>query len=208
VGGLLAGIHRLRLGWSPTLAPATPVFGADHWAGLLEQSRAANCHWSAALGRSLAGIAQLEAILSATWALDGAIGSHRDLHPTNFLRLPAGPLVLVDWDAAGPAIPKQEVACFALVFGDRGERQGYDEPVVRAFIDGYRQAGGRFAFSGAGDLAMHAQGQLWWVDHNVQLALASPASVEQDRLTSVLLDGLGHLDEQFADMAAVLSGCT
>jgi len=207
VGGLLAGIHRLRLGWSPTLAPAMPVFGADHWAGLVEQSRAANCHWSAALERSLAGIAHLEAMLSVTWTLDGAIGSHRDLHPTNFMHLATGALVLVDWDAAGPVVPEQEVACFALVFGDRGDRQGYEEPVVRAFIDGYRQAGGRFAFSGLGDLTMHAQGQLWWIDHNLRLALASPASVEQNRLTGVLLDGLSSLDDRLAEMAAIVARC-
>lgn len=98
------------------LAPVTPVFGADHWAGLVEQSRATNCHWSAALERSLAAIAQLEAMLAVSWTLDGAIGSHCDLHPTNLMHLATGALVLVDWDAAGPVVPEREVACFALVF--------------------------------------------------------------------------------------------
>ena len=47
------------------------------------------------------------------------IGSHRDLHPSNVMKLRnEGGLVLVDWDAAGPVVPVQEVACYALVFAD------------------------------------------------------------------------------------------
>jgi len=54
---------------------------------------------------------------------------------------------------------------------------------------------------------MHAQGQLWWIDHNLRLALASPASVEQNRLTGVLLDGLSSLDDRLAEMAAIVARC-
>ena len=136
----------------------------------------------------------------------GAIGSHRDLYPTNLMRLETGGLVLVDWDAAGPVIPHQEVACFALVFGDRGDGHGYAEAVVRAFIDGYRRAGGRFAFSGPGELALHVQGQVWWTEQNVRLALASPEGIEQGRLAAMLLDGLVGLEDRLPEMAAMLSG--
>jgi len=60
--------------------------------------------------------------------------------------------VLVDWDAAGPVVPVQEVACFALVFAERGNNSGYNTKVAHAFINGYRDAGGDFTFSGREDL--------------------------------------------------------
>jgi hypothetical protein len=68
----------------------------------------------------------------------------------------------------------------ALVFTDRGQAQGYEPAVVRAFIEGYRSAGGQFAFSGPEDLAMCMQGRLWRAAQNVRLAvMAGPESDEQ-----------------------------
>ena len=49
-------------------------------------------------------------------------------------------LALVDWDAAGPVVPAQEVACFALVFADCGDGASYEVDVADAFIEGYRRA--------------------------------------------------------------------
>jgi thiamine kinase-like enzyme len=44
------------------------------------------------------------------------VGSHRDLHPTNVMRLDHGRgFMPVDWDAAGPVVPGHEIACFAPV---------------------------------------------------------------------------------------------
>ena len=168
---------------------------------------AAGCAWSATLTHTLSTIDRLETMLARRSSFGTAIGSHRDLHPTNLIQLASGGFALVDWDAAGPVIPEQEVACFALVFGDRGDRRGYDEAVVAAFVDGYRQAGGRLTFRGVGDLAMQASGQLWWTAQNVQLALASPMDAEQARLTTLLIENLGGLDERLSAMAMLLARC-
>ncbi len=205
VGGILAGLHRLRLGWGPSLAPTGPVFGAPHWAHLAERARAMDACWCAQIERAAPEIARLEAHITATWTLEGAIGSHRDLHPTNLLRVARGRHVLVDWDAAGPVVPRQEVACFALVFGDRGQDGGYDQRVVRAFIDGYRQAGGQFARPGPDDLAFTASGLLWWTEQNVRLALASPTERAQAELTANLLTTLSQVQDRLTAQASMLA---
>jgi hypothetical protein len=163
--------------------------------------------WGEHLDQALPQIERLETQLAAGWTLEGAIGSHRDLHPTNLLRLASGELALVDWDAAGPVIPRKEVACFALVFGKRDGNDDYDPAVVSAFIQGYRHAGAEFAFDGPGDLALAANGLLWWTEQNVRRALALPTSAEQALLTDALVSALERVPNSPAEQAAVLADC-
>src|SRR5205085_2353814 len=112
-------------------------------------------------------IEQLETLAAETWSLDGMVGSHRDLTPTNIMRVDsAGDLVVVDWDAAGPVVPHQEVACFALVLAERANGHGYVDGVARGFINGYRESVREWGLSGPADLAMLVQGQLWWTEQN------------------------------------------
>jgi Ser/Thr protein kinase RdoA (MazF antagonist) len=173
VGGLLARLHELRLPCSSHLAPETTSPGIERWATLAEAACPKYPELRASLDRALPAIHALETLPSKIWPVERMVGSHRDLHPTNVMRLErGGGFVLVDWDAAGPVVPCQEVACFALVFAERSDRLGYAPEIARAFIDGYRAAGGHFAFSGREDLAMLVQGRLWWVEQNLRLALA------------------------------------
>jgi len=110
VGGVLARLHGLRLGWSSHLAPERPSTGLSRWLALAESACSVDAVLRAALDRALASIHDLET-LSTISLIEGMVGSHRDLHPTNLMRLhQGGGLVLVDWDAAGPVVPLHEVA--------------------------------------------------------------------------------------------------
>lgn len=148
--------------------------------------------------------------MSATTSpVERMIGSHRDLHPTNVMRLRDSPgLVLVDWDAAGPVVPRQEMACFALVFAERDNNSGYDAEVARAFINGYRDAGGAFTFRGREDLAMLVQGRLWWTEQNLRMALAAPSTADQRHLSVELLRNLEWLPTELSDMCQILFAFT
>ena len=112
--------------------------------------------------------------------------------------------MLVDWDAAGPVVPLHEVACFALVFAERGKNCGCDGKIARAFINGYRDAGGEFTFSGHEDLAMLVQGRLWWTEQNLRMALAPRASVDQRHLSVELLRNLERLPAELSEMCDIL----
>jgi Ser/Thr protein kinase RdoA (MazF antagonist) len=126
VGEVLAKVHQLALPWSRTLLPQLPGASGTHWIALAKAARQATCVWAQRPADCLPVIRQLELVVTRSWRADGFIGSHRDLHPTNLLRLQTGALALVDWDAAGPVIPDHEVACFALVFGESPDREQYD----------------------------------------------------------------------------------
>jgi thiamine kinase-like enzyme len=204
VGEVLSELHQFALPWSRTLLAQHPTARGIHWIALEGAAREAACAWADRLEECLAVIHQLELLVTRSWRVDELIGSHRDLHPTNLLRLHPGALALVDWDAAGPVIPEHEVACFALVFGESSDRQHYDQTIVSAFVEGYRHAGGRFRFSGPSDLRMHLQGRLWWTEQNIRVALDNPADELQNRLTDALLADLVQLEERLPTMLQAL----
>ncbi len=112
VGGVLARLHGLRLRWSARLTPERPSPGVNRWITLLDSARSCDTELGMSLECALESIARLETLTSKVLPSEEMIGSHRDLHPSNLMRLHHGTaLVLVDWDAAGPVVPVQEVAC-------------------------------------------------------------------------------------------------
>jgi Ser/Thr protein kinase RdoA (MazF antagonist) len=207
VGGMLARVHGLRLPWSSHLAPQHPSPGFTRWITLLDSARSCDAGLGMSLERALPSIERLETLTSKIGPVESLIGSHRDLHPSNVMRLRDGRgLVLVDWDAAGPVVPAQEVVCFALLFAERDNNSGYAAAVVRAFINGYRAAGA-FAFTGCEDLAMLVQGRLWWTEQNLRMALAPRASADQRHLSIELLASLERLPAELHSMCDILFRC-
>ena len=205
VGGVLARLHGLRLPWSSHLAPERPSHGMTRWLALAESTRSFDAELRISLDRAVPSIEDLETLTSTISPVEPMVGSHRDLHPTNVMRLREGRgLVLVDWDAAGPVVPVQGVVCFALVFAERGNNSGYDAEVARAFINGYREAGGASTFRGREDLAMLVQGRLWWTEQNLRMALAPRASVDQRHLSVELLRSLELLPAELFNMCDIL----
>jgi Ser/Thr protein kinase RdoA (MazF antagonist) len=205
VGGLLARLHGLRLPWSPHLAPERLSPGFTRWITLLDSARSCEAELRISLECALSSMQDLKTLTSTMCRIEPMVGSHRDLHPTNIMRLrESHELVLVDWDAAGPVVPVHEVACFALVFAERGNNSGYDAAVAHAFIKGYREAGGAFTFTGREDLAMLVQGRLWWTEHNLRMALAPHAAVDQRHLSVELLRSLERLPAELFKMCDIL----
>jgi hypothetical protein len=112
-------------------------------------------------------------------------------HATNIMRVEStGDLIVVDWDAAGPVVPHQEVACFALVLAERANGQAYVDSGAHAFIHGYPESVRELVLSGPADLAMLVQGQLWWTEQNVRMALGPVVSQRQDESAAILLQNL------------------
>ncbi len=207
-GGVLARLHALHLPWSSRLMPQRPSPGTDRWHAIAEQARYRNQELAERVGNAFPAINHLEALAYETWSTDGMVGSHRDLTPTNIMRVDAPRrYMLVDWDTAGPVVPRQEVACFALVLADRGGGLGYASDVTCAFIRGYREAGGEFSASSAADLAMLVQGQLWWTEQNVRMAMALDGGTTQDRLAANLLGNLETIPARLSEMSTVLAAC-
>ena len=87
---------------------------------------------------------------------------------------------------------REEVAKFALVWAAvPGEPPQPD--VVRAFIRGYREAGGYFESRGILDLTYQARTRLWWLAYNVRRDVSDCPGHVPD-LTSALLSGVHPLD--------------
>src|SRR6185369_14771237 len=94
-------------------------FGREHWLELAR--RAPRASWSRLLEQNVEAIDNAEQF-GATFDDPASVGSHCDLNAHNVLFTPAG-LLLVDWDAAGPASAAYERAGTAVVWSQRpGDR--------------------------------------------------------------------------------------
>jgi hypothetical protein len=110
--------------------------------------------------------------------------SHRDSDMKNFLRTPAGELILVDWDAAGPVNPRHDLANEALVWA--GVHLGDPDVVVaRAFVGAYGGATNMTERFRSTDLAELVAVRLSWFDFNVRRALGHRIRDDADRQLGV-----------------------
>jgi Phosphotransferase enzyme family len=181
VGSILARIHALRMGSAVTNSEALPVFGDDHWRTALDRLEYADGEWAAKLRALGPVLHDLEAyVIAAHDDPTPLLLSHRDSDAKNFIRTPAGELMLVDWDAAGPVNPRQDLANEALVWAGvhRGEP---DAAVARAFVEAYRRAGGVRERFRRTDLAELLAARLGWFDFNLRRALGERIRDESDR---------------------------
>jgi hypothetical protein len=67
--------------------------------------------------------------------------------------------------------------------------------------------GREFALSGPADLAMLVQGQLWWTEQNVRMALGPEGGPRQHESAAILLQNLQSLPQRLSGMWATLTGC-
>lgn len=171
-GRALGLIHAAELTWDPVLMPTT-VFGESHWLTLIDRGIGVAAPWVGAVRIALPGILRAEA--AATKWRDRPhrwVGSHRDLRPENSLRVD-GDLVLVDWDGAGPVVRGREVAGALRWWQPHGD----------AFLAAYNDAAGEVDLrEGSGEDG----GLVWWLETNVQHALALPGDEEREWAVSAL----------------------
>lgn len=95
--------------------------------------------------------------------------SHNDYDPKNAIISDAGPLVITDWDYAGPVLAEVELIVAATSFTETDDN-------VRSFVRAYRAAGGEAVH--ADELAMTAElADVDWLLRNVE-AFTQPADAD------------------------------
>lgn len=165
-GTELGCLHAAALPWDPILMTQT-VFGEEHWLDLIGRGERISAPWVSELRAALHGILMAEQ-QAAEWRLRKHrwIGSHRDVRPDNALRA-VDRLVLVDWDGAGPVVQGKEVA---------GALKWW-HPHESTFLTAYMGVVGDVDLDeGSGEDG----GLVWWLETNVEHALALPGDEERD----------------------------
>jgi hypothetical protein len=189
MGALLARMHQLptpkhmlqETSWSP--------LGHAGWAKLAEQAMAKEVEWAHLLLEKIDALVAWEEFIQAHSVSDEPlVPSQRDLHPPNVIRRTSGGHAVVDWDAAGPVLAREEVAMFAFVWAT-DQNSVISPTAVRAFIEGYRDAGGQYASRGIFDLAGRERSRMAWLAYNVQRQLDTPPG-PNPWLPSALLSGV------------------
>lgn len=109
----------------------------------------------------------------------------------NILLTPTGP-VLVDWDAAGPALPWWEVVHVAFDFAMPEHTREPDRAVVHRIVTAYTNAGGTPGPAHADALAGLVHATVGWFAFNLWRCLGHrPVTPQQQRhATQVVIDGL------------------
>ncbi len=171
VGATLARIHLLDLRSDTSPEAILRIHGEEHWLHLTQRIEDARCLWASQLRGCLPTIADLEAFVVASRAeLGTPLLSHRDASPKNFLVSPGGRLFLIDWDAAGPVSPRQEVAKVCLDWA-RADLGMPERLLARAVLAGYRRAGGDLPAPQPSDFGEFLCTTLGWLEFNVRRTL-------------------------------------
>jgi aminoglycoside phosphotransferase (APT) family kinase protein len=168
---------------TPNAAPteALLVFGDEHWRRMTERAHALGAEWAPEMEALLPSLAQLESyVLAAREDPTPLLLSHRDADPKNTMRTPSGELILIDWDAAAPVNPRQDLANCALVWAAVHAHEP-DVDAARTYVDAYRRAGGIDEPFRPTDLAELVALRLSWLNFNLRRALGERIRDESDR---------------------------
>lgn len=158
-GELLAAVHGLEVPAGPAHWFYYSPLGTERWQVLLARAEVARpAVWAKRLAELVPALSRAE----AQWVLGeppgpSAVQGHMDFNPDNIRLRHDGTPVVLDWENAAATDPGAEVAMAATEFLARtvvgsGHRSGRE--AARAFVDGYRHAGGRFEPSGPEVFAM------------------------------------------------------
>lgn len=161
VGAILGTLHALAI--EP--APGGVVddwyrrtLSTDELAALADAGARADRPWAPVLRRRLGLLGELSALVAgAATSDDDVIVCHCDLAPPNVFRaLGGGPLVVVDWENAGPLSAEAELA-MTVASWTTPDRW-------RPFLDAYEAAGGPARLRGVESFATHAATVLNYLD--------------------------------------------
>lgn len=152
-------------------------------------------------GRLDALMSTVDEVARLRKAPESMVLCHRDLHPDNALLVPDGRFAVLDWDNIGPADPTQELASVLLHwFADRTGAQG---PLIGAFVEAYRAAGGTGNLTGIDDFAMHIATRLNFLALQLEPPIGHWAVMEIEELLEYLpsVEVLVQCQESVARMA-------
>lgn len=191
LGLALARIHALQvptLDETPWSAPT-----ADGWNVLTELADRKRAPWAEQLRLALPALEQRCRWLSSlSPPTEPYAPSQRDLHPPNVVKGTDARFYIVDWDAAGPARPTEDLAKWALVWSTPEDGHLHLKSAI-AFIRGYREAGGTFAPRGTSDFRQDIKDGLWWLEFNVRRDLGDRPGADPE-LVPALLSHFGRFD--------------
>ena len=203
IGRLLSELHGLPVPREVLQDDPWQPLGQPGWERLSVQAEAKGVAWSRNLREKLPELVGWEDhVLACTADDEPVVPSQRDLHPPNVMRCADGRHAVLDWDAAGPVNAREEVANFALVWASTPE-PALAQEAVRAFISGYRAAGGTFVSRGILDLTHQVRSLLWWLAFNVRRDVSEHPGPDPD-LTSALLSSVSDLSLERLRQTAVL----
>ncbi len=189
MGALLARMHQLPIPPHELQETTWSPLGYAGWLKLAEQAAARSFQWASLLRQKIdALVAWEETIQTYTVDDEPLAPSQRDLHPPNVIRCVSGEHSVVDWDAAGPVLAREEVATFAFVWAT-DQADVISPTAVQAFIEGYRASGGQYTSRGISDLMGRERSRLGWLAFNVQRQLGTPAG-PNPWLPEALLSGV------------------
>ena len=181
IGEILGRIHGLALPGDRALADLLTVHGAAHWQTLSERVQRADRPWAARLAQVLPAIAELEAVvIAARHDPEPAVMTHCDADVKNALITRDGRMLLVDWDAAGPASPRHEIVTAMLDWSGTYERDP-DPATAHAVLAGYRAAGGAPPAADATAFAGVFKSGLNWLEYNLRRSLGERLQSEAQR---------------------------
>ncbi len=193
VGGLVARLHRLPVDKQYLQEEPWSALGQCQWRTLAEKATVQGAVWADEFRRKLDILSQWEEFLATRHSEDSvAVPSHRDLHPPNLIRRPNGELVVVDWDSAGPANLNGDVVGSAQIWASQADERSR-KSTIRAFLSGYRGAGGVYEPRGVEDLKPLLRTRIWWLAYNIRRDLGRHPGPDPD-LTGTLLSRLRKPD--------------
>ena len=182
MGEVVARLHGCAIECEPI--QGRPVFEESEWRRLAGEGRKVNAPWASMLRDEARRLVAVQRHARPHSDVGPTVGSHRDLNAHNVLFTDKG-LLLIDWDAAGPAVPKTERAIVSMLWSQQSDG-GYDANRTEAFLHGYRKGGGVVERDDAAQLTDWLDGLVWWMHENVEMALTMN-TVEQHRAAERLL---------------------
>jgi hypothetical protein len=204
-GAILAAIHEVA---PPTDRPIEGpwVSPADRpteelWRALLDRIRSAGMSWSEQLAALSPTIAELSAV-TAQPPVDGVVISNSDLGVEHVRIGPAGELVVMHWDFAGPTAPAWELAG-TLFHWTQG---GANLDPARALATGYRERRGEVPSLALDSFSSVITGWLTWLLHRAWEASGPEPSEKRDfaeRAVAEVLDAPLTVPKLNALIAAV-----
>ncbi len=179
-GRVLAAAH--AVGWAA--GPVEPWFrepvGAETLEAVAAELRASGVVEDGALAALLRELVDAEEVVRRG-VHEPAELCHRDVNPDNLLRRADGRPVLLDWDNAGPASPRQELASVLY------EQAGDDPDAAWRLHAAYVEAGGRCGVA-VDDFAMAFAVQAQLFVFYGRRFLDGPASENGERAARRLVD--------------------
>ena len=174
MGGLLAAMHAIPAPAEALRDDSWMPLGRSQWEQLAQVAAIKHVPWAQDLREKITAlVAWEEHVVKYTASDQALVASQRDLHPPNVIQRSDGSHTVIDWDGAGPVRASEDVAMFALVWAS-AEDKAPSRDAVRAFIRGYRDAGGHFELHGINDLSHRERALLAWIAYNVQRHIDQP----------------------------------